>query len=609
MKLLFRSRIEPLRIKGLCEMGGTKYFLIFLLIITFQNCSPFESSSDFLDSSSFNQTLSLLKCQPDAIRAPKDSVLRRLNTFELKNTLEDVIGDRLDNEQKNIFMQYIEPLIATIPDDTNPEGMNVFDQTVSSQHVEKYFELGDQIGQWLATNPLRLAQLTNCAAPLESTCVRSFIENFGLRSFRRPLSNEEVEKYMQIYQSNSGGYQNLITVFLSSPSFIYHLEFGSEFAESSNENETIWLGPYERASKLSYFILQSAPDETLLKTASNNSIMQTDELVRQVERLMSLPKARRRLADSFANQWMKLDNTPLLEASVASVLTRWEELRKDPNKNDLRPEMIQEVKDYFFYMMWEQQADFRQLMTSDLVFPKSEEMATIYSTPIWSGSFNLTDLVRAPSRQRAGPLTRAQFLYTGTNSTRPIMRGVEVYRNYLCGQVPTPAENETPEGVVFEDHFTGREIVQAMTEVEGTSCVGCHKGLINPLAFPFEVYDAFGKFRENERVFHREDGDNKGQVLTVKPVDGSSTINLPNYLQGSYSNGVDMIYDIADSPRAHLCMDIKLFSFALKQDIHFGESDCAIQDIYTQKMQNGGSIVEAIRAIAIQPEFMKRTMQ
>jgi len=591
------------------KMGYFKYAFIFITILTFQNCSPFESSTDFLASSSLNEALSLLKCEPNTIRAPESSVLKRLSPFEILNTLEDTIGEQLSSENKEAFLQFIRPLVAALPQNSNLDGMNIFDQSVSVQHIEKYFEMGEAVGSWLTSDPTRLNQLTNCQNPQDANCIQAFVENFGQKVFRRPLTSEETNKYIQIHGGQLVGYQNLISILLNSPHFIYHLEFGSEFSESLNGQDTVWLNPYERASKLSYYFLQSAPDNELLNAAKNGTLSTPEEVARQVDRLMKLPKARRRIAQNFANQWMHLDKTPQLNTALSAVVTQWNEIKKSPSKNNIQLDLTEEAIDFIYYLIWEQNADFRQLMTSDLVFPRTEELAEIYSTPVWSGSFEITNLVRAPSAQRAGPLTRAQFLYTGINSTRPIMRGVDVYRNYLCGIIPSPAENDTPKEAIFEDHFSGRETVQAMTEIEGTSCVGCHKSLINPLAFPFEVYDAFGRFRDSERVFHKEGSENAGEVLITKPVNSQVEINIPQLMQGSYGNAVDMIYDLAKNPRAELCMDMKLYSFEMKQDISFGKADCAVQDIYTKKILNGGSIAEAIRAIALQPEFMKRTLQ
>ena len=264
---------------------------------------------------------------------------------------------------------------------------------------------------------------------------------------------------------------------------------------------------------------------------------------------------------------------------------------------------------YFDYMIWEQQASYGELMTSNLVFPRSQAMANIYGTSQWNGQTNSSSLVRAPAAERAGLLTRAQFLFTGSGSTRPIMRGVHVYRDFMCGTLTLPPDNSTPQGVVITDDMTDQERTRAITEVQGTSCVGCHRAIINPLGFAFDNFGPFGKYRQAERVFHPEGSLREGEVLTTKTVDSTHDMFVQPFASGRINGAVDLSRTLAENNDAQACFSSKLWNFAQKQNLEVESNACAVQSVFNRIGYNNNSILDAIREIAIQPEFLKRKIQ
>lgn len=247
-------------------------------------------------------------------------------------------------------------------------------------------------------------------------------------------------------------------------------------------------------------------------------------------------------------------------------------------------------------------------MTSNLVFPLTDDLAEVYGTNKWNGSYDLANLVRAPEKQRSGLLTLAHSLFTGIRSTRPIMRGVHLYQRFLCGHLPTPADNNTPEGIVLEDHFSERQRIKEMTEAPGSSCVTCHANPINPLGFAFEQFDSFGRFRLNEDVYHKESSVNKGQVLLKKPVDSKVTFQFPKGQEKDYNGGVDLSYDLASNPQAQACFARNLWRFANSYPYKVGESECAAEDIYKSGL-NQGSILDMLKSVPLQPEFILKKVE
>ena len=248
-------------------------------------------------------------------------------------------------------------------------------------------------------------------------------------------------------------------------------------------------------------------------------------------------------------------------------------------------------------------------MTSDYVFPRTPDLAEIYNSSVWNGDYSEASLVRAPAGERSGILTRAQQMMTGSGSTRSIMRGVRVYIDFLCADMPAPADTEPPTASVILDTHSGREVVENLTELQGTSCFGCHKGIINPLGFPFESFDPLGRFRVSENIYHPEASSDRGDILTIKRVNTQTDVRLgPSSIDSQISDSIDLTNNLATSERAIACFNNKLWSFATKQAYHIGQNDCAVGSLY-QEMVFSKSIKQTLKAIPLQPEFFQRRLQ
>lgn len=580
-------------------------FFTFLSILFYQNCAPYHlTKSNSLES----VTAFSLSCATSDPREPSSDKLKILNPYEIENTLVDLFEPYLDSSQKTAFLSSIRDLIQALPKNTSPKGMDLAVQDVTAIHVDKHLLLAEAVGAFVTSQSTVLNRiLGSCSStPKTEACFKSFIQNFGLRVFRRPLDTESVNFYLQTMQNHEDSYRNAIAAFLSSPFFYYHMEFGPD-----NINQSLGVVPldaYERINRLAYFLLQSMPDNELFAAAQNGKIMTNEGYREQIDRLLASQKVRKRFTRFFANQWLRLDSMPNLRTDLRSVQTRLAEL-SNPQADAFKMSLIDEVYDYFDYLIWEQQGGFEELMTSSLVFPRDPALANIYGTKQWDGKYDLTSLIYASPNERAGILTRAQFLYSGSNSTRPILRGVHTYREFFCKDLSLPPDNTTPKGVVLTDDMKDLEIVRATTEVSGTSCVGCHQRIINPIASAFDSFDSFGKFRSNERVFHPEKSALEGQVLAIKPVQSKTSINILPFLSSEIESAVDLSHDLAKNPNAKACFTSKLWNFAMKDNMQVEENPCAIQSIYSTLATTNGSIIDALRTIATQPEFTKRKLK
>src|SRR5690606_37244601 len=146
------------------------------------------------------------------------------------------------------------------------------------------------------------------------------------------------------------------------------------------------------------------------------------------------------------------------------------------------------------------------ILTSDISFARTTDLAKIYNVPTWSGrnsdgTFNSDNLVRFDGK-RAGLFTRAAFLFSGRNEPNAIIRGARIRTEYLCDELVVPADTSTPSEVVLPATGTHRQIYAARTQTPGTACAACHETQINPLGFSLMEFDALGRYRNVEPLFN-----------------------------------------------------------------------------------------------------------
>jgi len=583
----------------------TSLLVLGVMVLFFQNCAKIESAS--LSATDSIVLPSFFACNQSSSRIPNQSELKRLNKFELRNTLNDLFGVYLNASDLNTFMTSIEPYISAIPNEASDEGLDYFDQSLSSTHLDRMITVAEMAAsQIVNVESYRDSVLGACSNNMSDvSCMSSFLSRFGRFALRGQMSSDDVSWYQDVFTGHVDGYENLIAALLSSPKFLYHFELGVDSSDISN----LELTNFEKASRLSYFLLQSMPDDALLSAAESGGVLTQEEINSNITRIISLPLAKKRLTESLANQIFKISHTPDIRTDIESLNTMVSQISSLTSLEDLKSNMIQEVYDYLHYVIWEIDGGYEELMTVDLVFPRTDDLAEVYGTSVWNGDYSEANLVRSPAGERLGILTRAQQLVSGSGATGLIHRGVRVFNDFLCGELPAPAETEPPAEAIVLDTHSGREVIQAITEVEGTSCVGCHKGIINPLGIPFETFDPLGRFRLDEDIYHPESVSERGTVLTVKRVDTTTQIQLGDeVLNANLSDSVDLVRSLASSEKALACFNKHLWSFAVKQGYDLGRNDCATGSLY-KEMIVSGSIRHTLESIPLQPEFFRRKLQ
>lgn len=376
----------------------------------------------------------------------------------------------------------------------------------------------------------------------DDACVDTFIDGFGARAFRRPLDDEErawlraVYDDVQVDATFAESMDVVLQVMLQAPAALYMFEAGSGDAEGEMRR----LSDYEIASRLSYFVWNSMPDEALFEAAAAGELSQSDGLRAHAERLLADPRAEHNIQRFFSG-WLQLDGGQLhhpLESTDKDTTLY-------PEYDDaLRAAMRAETEAFVRRTFFEEGASFDKLFTGTYAYVNGP-LAALYGVDGPSDdSYQWVDL---DSSERAGLLTRAAFLtvLSTKNVTAPIRRGVWVIEEALCKKLgdPPPNANDTPvEGgsVQNEDGEievrTVREDVEARTSDD--QCAACHS-VINPVGFSFENYDAIGRWQIDE-------------VGTGLPVDASGKL-VGSDVDGDLVDARDLSQRLAESEQVRGC--------------------------------------------------------
>jgi cytochrome c553 len=320
-------------------------------------------------------------------------------------------------------------------------------------------------------------------ADAQPGCAEQILRQLATRAYRRPVAQADLDILLGFYregQSRGGfeaGIQYALARLLVDPNFIFRFE---QEPEALAAGALYAVDGYELASRLSFFLWSSIPDEQLLQQAAEGRLADPAVLAAEVQRMLADPKADA-LVSNFATQWLQLRR---LEA--ANPLSR-------DFDNALRASMFKETQ-LLFRQILREDASIIDLLAADYSFV-DERLARHYGLPGIRGSHFRK--VQLPDAHRRGLLGHASILTitSAPNRTSPVMRGTWILENLLG--TPTPAP---PPGVEtnLEVSVTGSAARSIRAQLEqhraNPSCAACHD-VIDPLGFALENFDAVGKWR------------------------------------------------------------------------------------------------------------------
>ncbi|MEW5738198.1 MAG: DUF1592 domain-containing protein [Myxococcota bacterium] len=405
----------------------------------------------------------------------------RLSHPEYENTLRDLLGEA---QGPGVTGTFVGDATSTTFDNNGAELL------VTSDLWADYQRAAEQLAQQASASPEALTRV--CGGTLPSDAA-GFVRAAGRRVFRRALTDAEAADYEALFAQGAAffpadepfasGARVVLEAMLQSPHFLYRLEL------STQENRgVIPLTGAELATRLSYALWQSMPDEELLQAAETGALLTADGYTAQVTRLLGDPKARATVRTFHAQ---------LLQVSRFRDITRSTSLFPEFTPA-LQQSMQEEPLRLVDAVVFDENAGVGRLFTAPYTFVDAP-LASVYGL---AGTFDATfQKVSFTDGRRGGLLTGIGFLAANATSTEsdPIHRGVFINHRVLCANLPSPPNNVPP--LPAPDPLVPKTLRQRITDFtgEGTCGAGCHGSLINPIGFAYEHFDALGRWRDEER--------------------------------------------------------------------------------------------------------------
>lgn len=551
----------------------------------------------------------------DAKATPPSTGMRRLTSTQYKNTLRDLtawaLGDKSATQTQAMqIMSSIAPTLARYPQDHRETSQadlhgsyRRLAQTLQQAHVEAGYDVAMAIGAQLTTSARLTTVAGSCATPTTTgatakACIDDFIKRFGQRALRRPLTGDEVTFYATLYGDASkidgAAFADVIGGLLTAPQFFYLVEHGDQSVQGKQDTYT--LTSWEIASRLSYQFWETLPDDALFDAASKDMLKTPEQMSVQVGRLLADDRAKSTI-DQFFTDYTKVEDLPALDGKNNDPTFKAFATADMMPTSTLKTNMIDDAVGMTRYYTWDKRGGMDDLLTSDLSFARTGDVAKIYGLAPWSGS---GDPPKLPVGQRPGLFTRAAFLATGGVATRPIMKGVFLRRSVLCDGLPPPDNNAANTAIDTSDKTT-RQAVEAITEQPNTACRSCHITMINGLGFATESFDALGRFRTEERLFSTAGIETKRVPVDTKTI--ARVIDPSD--KREVANAADLMKQIAESGKATACLARNYFRFTFARFENLDVDGCALEAL-RKKVDKNGPIADMVREIAMLPEFRQR---
>lgn len=535
--------------------------------------------------------------------AVSDLPLPRLSRDEYVQTVNDLIQQVLPAAASQVLVG-IKSLTDALPADalvtTATEKHGGFardDQSEQQEYSDTPVAVAMALGKAMTSSPDRISALfgdcSQAGASVDSACLSSFVKTFGQIALRHPLSDDDVAFYAGTAANNPPSktdLANVISVMLSSPRFLYRVESGGQQVSDS----VYQLDAWELAARLSYHLWGTMPDAALRGAASSGKLLTEGGYSAEIDRMMADPRADSTLRTFFEQWFWPLLELPALDGRASDPVFRGFAGANLPGPT-LTDHMVADVLDTTSWVT-SHGGRVSDLLTNQMSFAKDADLAAIYGTPPWDGQSPPHALPGA----RAGLLTRAAFLSTGTINTRPIMKGVFIRSTLLCDTLPPPPPNAANTPVMTGANQTTRQVIESITEQPGTVCASCHTTQINPLGFASENFDSLGRERVQQAFF-----DASGNVIGGKNVD---TTSIPAVVAGDSqaSTGMaDVTRLIAQSGQVEKCMATRFFRFAFRR--LETDADTATVAAFAQ-MAAGGTLADLFKGVVLRAEFRRRVI-
>lgn len=512
---------------------------------------------------------------PIADIVPVPPVMSRLSKLEYNNTVRDLFG--INSNPANEFP-------ADLSGQFDNDNATL---SVTSLHIEKFAEAAENI----ATEVVEAAANGNRSVIScdinTANCAQTVISQLGVKVWRRPLSNDESSALLSLYNDVQGVTNSrttsmtaLLRVMLFSPNFLYR----PEIDQNLSSNQARPLSAYELASRISYFLWASTPDDQLLSAAANGSLLNDATLRTQVTRMLADPRSET-LVDSFAMTW--LDFNKFLSHSVD--LTQFPQYT-----NDVKVDLLMETRTFLDHIISENRP-LAEILDADYTY-LNERVANYYGVQGISGN-NFRMYQWPAGSDRKGLMGHASALTAHSHpaSTSPVKRGTWVMDRFLCDRPPEPSADVISQFPDIPSGLDPRQISELHKESSAV-CSSCH-AYVDPIGYGMENFNPVGQWRDT-------------YTINGRTVDSSA--ELPNN-GGQFSSLTELADILATKGDVSLCSIGYVMSYALGRRAStvyvpgFSSVDYpAVYDIYQKTLDSAHSMHDVFTEIVLSPAFRTR---
>jgi len=495
--------------------------------------------------------------------------LRRLTTEQFTRSIHDVLGEhisvpgRIDPDDRRAGLFAVGSTFASV----TPSGFEKYEAAATAVAEQALDEA--HRGDLVPCQP-------GAATSRDEACARTFVERIGRRLFRRSLTSDEANARIDIANQAAdmlgdfyAGLELALTSLLVSPDFLFRVEVAEP---DPRDPSTLRLTSVSMASRLSYLLWNSTPDDELLTAAENGDLTSDDGLAAQVERLLASPKLEAGIRAIFSDLYdFKQFDDGLVRKDSALFPIYTQSLAKEAKEQTLRTIVahLTEGKDY------------RDLFTTSESF-MTRSLGVAYRVPVVAAD-GWQPYVFAEEAHRQGLLSQISFnaLYAHPGRSSATLRGKFVREVLLCQDIPTPPANvdfSIVENTTGELR-TARERLER--HVTNDACAGCHD-LMDPIGLALERFDAVGVLREEE---------NGAPIDTSGELDGVA-----------YEDAAGLGRALRNHPALGPCLVRSLYRYALGREPETGEGELLayLNERFTESEYR---VLELMRQIVLSDGF------
>jgi hypothetical protein len=411
----------------------------------------------------------------------------------------------------------------------------------------------------------------------EQACAKKILSTLMRRAYRRSISEADVERPMAFYREGKSerdfdtGIGKALSAVLINPEFLFRVEVDPD---KTAAGAAYRISDLELASRLSFFLWSSLPDDALLDSAIRGELRRPDVLGRHVRRMLADPRSYN-LASNFAGQWLRLRNLTSVDPNVRSY----------PDFDDNLRQAFRQETELFVDSVVREDRSVLDLLRTDYTF-LNERLAKHYGIPnVYGSRFRRVELGR--DSRRGGLLRQGSILAVSSYATRtsPVLRGVWVLSNIVGAPPPPPLPNVPALDGNVPANLPVRERMAAHRA--SPVCASCHR-TIDPVGFTLENFDAVGRWRENE-------GDSG-------PIDVSAT--LPGL--GDVNGVAGLEEALLRRPELFAAtLTEKLLTFALGRGVEYYDAP-AVRKILREAQPGGYHLSSLILGIVNSAPFQMR---